>query len=129
MGGGGSASQHCLSICRKYVGPDIGKAVLLSNIIRSVPTSLEDRMLRASIYHQLAFSRKHCHVLSSPASTVLDSLLRPAYLFQKRATATAMAKRLEGKTIVVTGASSGIGKSIGSWHRYLCLSLRAGLIT
>lgn len=27
--------------------------------------------------------------------------------------ATAMAKRLEGKTIAVTGASSGIGKSTG----------------
>lgn len=32
---------------------------------------------------------------------------------RKLTMATAMAKRLEGKTIVVTGASSGIGKSTG----------------
>lgn len=31
----------------------------------------------------------------------------------RRMMATAMAKRLEGKTIVVTGASSGIGRSTG----------------
>ena len=35
--------------------------------------------------------------------------VRPSYI--RRAMASAMAKRLEGKTILVTGASSGIGRS------------------
>lgn len=42
-----------------------------------------------------------------PPSTA--PLFGPA--FARRTMATAMAKRLEGKTVVVTGASSGIGRS------------------
>ncbi|RAL14061.1 oxidoreductase, short chain dehydrogenase/reductase family [Aspergillus homomorphus CBS 101889] len=38
-----------------------------------------------------------------------QSAIQPAFI--RRTMATAMAKRLEGKTIVVTGASSGIGRS------------------
>ncbi|KAB8222616.1 NAD(P)-binding protein [Aspergillus novoparasiticus] len=61
------------------------------------------------------------HLASSPSSTTLSTLtpsarknpfsctVQPA--ITKRTMATAMAKRLEGKTIVVTGASSGIGRS------------------
>ncbi|GKZ89632.1 hypothetical protein AnigIFM59636_000571 [Aspergillus niger] len=48
---------------------------------------------------------------SFSASTPLPfrAAIRPAFI--KRTMATAMAKRLEGKTILVTGASSGIGRS------------------
>ncbi|KAJ5086476.1 hypothetical protein NUU61_007783 [Penicillium alfredii] len=58
--------------------------------------------------------------LSSPGSTILFSSAKqpnnpftlPVHPASPRRTMTsAMAKRLEGKTIVVTGASSGIGKS------------------
>lgn len=61
------------------------------------------------------------HLASSPSSTTLSTLtpsarknpfsctVQPA--IAQRTMATAMAKRLEGKTIVVTGASSGIGRS------------------
>ncbi|KAJ5080826.1 oxidoreductase [Penicillium angulare] len=59
------------------------------------------------------------HFLRSPSSifnptsslkvTPLGRAVHP--LFIRRSMASAMAKRLEGKTIVVTGASSGIGKS------------------
>ena len=48
------------------------------------------------------------------ASTYRNLLLK---IDQKRAMATAMAKRLEGKTILITGASSGIGKSTGCQDR------------
>lgn len=42
-------------------------------------------------------------------SNPIAQLTKQSYI--KRTMATAMGKRLEGKTIVVTGASSGIGKS------------------
>lgn len=49
-----------------------------------------------------------------PANTIHSiSRIRSAYypFITYRAMATAMSKRLEGKTIVITGASSGIGRS------------------
>lgn len=55
--------------------------------------------------------------LSSPNQlSALSARSSPFYpithpTFPKRTMASAMAKRLEGKTIVVTGASAGIGKS------------------
>ncbi|RAH69687.1 SDR family oxidoreductase [Aspergillus aculeatinus CBS 121060] len=42
-------------------------------------------------------------------STPFQSAIQPTFI--RRTMASAMAKRLEGKTIVVTGASSGIGRS------------------
>lgn len=61
------------------------------------------------------------HLASSPSGTTLSTLTPSARrnpfsctvqpVITKRTMATAMAKRLEGKTIVVTGASSGIGRS------------------
>lgn len=42
-------------------------------------------------------------------SSPIAELAKQSYI--KRTMATAMGKRLEGKTIVITGASSGIGKS------------------
>ncbi|PYI01899.1 NAD(P)-binding protein [Aspergillus sclerotiicarbonarius CBS 121057] len=70
------------------------------------------RLLRA--YHSTTRSLRQ---LSFPspgifsASTPLPfrTAVQPAFI--KRTMATAMAKRLEGKTILVTGASSGIGRS------------------
>lgn len=41
----------------------------------------------------------------------LNELLHDS-TFPKRTMATAMAKRLEGKTVLVTGASAGIGRSV-----------------
>ena len=55
--------------------------------------------------------------LSTPFTTPALSANPTSFLFAahptsiRRTMASAMAKRLEGKTIVVTGASSGIGKS------------------
>lgn len=49
----------------------------------------------------------HPTISAFPPSTA--PLFGPA--FARRTMATAMAKRLEGKTVVVTGASSGIGRS------------------
>lgn len=48
-----------------------------------------------------------------PSSVLSNSTFGPKaqQVFLRRAMATAQAKRLEGKTIVITGASSGIGKS------------------
>ena len=55
--------------------------------------------------HFASFSRSSGHKLSGP-------LVKLWHLpIVKRTMASAMSKRLEGKTIVVTGASSGIGKS------------------
>lgn len=47
--------------------------------------------------------------LSLSRPTSLTPLIRP--LFTRRTMASAAAKRLAGKTVVVTGASSGIGRS------------------
>ena len=51
----------------------------------------------------------------SPSSAVnaKSFSFRPRSQFITRTMATAMGKRLEGKTVLVTGASSGIGKSTG----------------
>jgi len=48
-----------------------------------------------------------------PAATAVRSSIHPSILPSaiRKMSASAMAKRLEGKTIVITGASSGIGKS------------------
>ena len=56
----------------------------------------------------IELTRRHL----KPRTPVFDlaHLLR-THFNPKRAMATAMGKRLEGKTIVVTGASSGIGRS------------------
>ncbi|KAL2058372.1 hypothetical protein ABVK25_001100 [Lepraria finkii] len=66
-------------------------------------------MRSISIYHHfLSFS----NLLKCPASKPAFILRTPfSFEIARRTMATAMAKRLEGKTIVVTGASSGIGKS------------------
>lgn len=48
----------------------------------------------------------------SPGSQTISKFL-PTSQTAKRRMTSAMAKRLEGKTVVVTGASSGIGRSIG----------------
>ena len=50
----------------------------------------------------------------SPGTDLASILRTPFSKTARRTMATAMAKRLEGKTIIVTGASSGIGKSTGS---------------
>ena len=77
-----------------------------------------------------SWARLHYHMLPTPSRHKLLSLLkflqpqsRSSQVFSpnkllisrlaRRTMATAMAKRLEGKTILVTGASSGIGKSTG----------------
>ncbi|KAL4889455.1 hypothetical protein BDV59DRAFT_118231 [Aspergillus ambiguus] len=56
--------------------------------------------------------------LTSPSPTFVSALSRPTPFHPlvqpsalKRTMASAMAKRLEGKTVVITGASSGIGRS------------------
>ncbi len=61
------------------------------------------------------FSR---HLLSALKLFTHQSQLTAPLVRQitRRTMASAMAKRLEGKTIVVTGASSGIGKSTGAYH-------------
>ncbi|KAJ5619981.1 oxidoreductase [Penicillium lagena] len=51
------------------------------------------------------------HLSSSPLSPPNPFTLRAHSLTLRRTMASAMAKRLEGKTVVVTGASSGIGKA------------------
>lgn len=60
-------------------------------------------------------SIQHLRRLSTPVTHpfIQRSTLSPQvqHAFIRRTMATAMAKRLEGKTIVVTGASSGIGRS------------------
>ena len=54
----------------------------------------------------------HCHTVPGPLQRAFNST---TFLRQstppRRAMASAAAKRLEGKTIVITGASSGIGRS------------------
>jgi 3-hydroxy acid dehydrogenase / malonic semialdehyde reductase len=49
--------------------------------------------------------------LKSATQQAIHQILSPSHFTHKRMMATAMAKRLEGKTIVITGASSGIGWS------------------
>ena len=57
------------------------------------------------------FSRRAAHLFRTVNRLTYPSpLFHPAQLSQVRM-ASAMSKRLEGKTVVVTGASSGIGKS------------------
>lgn len=60
-----------------------------------------------------AFSKGPALPVQSSAAPFLNHIgvVRPG---AQRSMATAMAKRLEGKSIVITGASSGIGKSTGS---------------
>ncbi|PWY84857.1 NAD(P)-binding protein [Aspergillus heteromorphus CBS 117.55] len=72
------------------------------------------RFLRA--YHHTVRSLRqlplpHSEILSAPsrANNPFRTTLQPTFLH--RTMATAMAKRLEGKTVLVTGASSGIGRS------------------
>lgn len=67
--------------------------------------------LRACI-RSIGHFRRLPHPFTSPALSTNPSFPLTAYQTSIRRTmASAMAKRLEGKTIVVTGASSGIGKS------------------
>ena len=67
-------------------------------------------------------STRICRSLSQLSNPTLKAASGTKPLFRqttftphiaKRAMASAMSKRLEGKTIVITGASSGIGKSTG----------------
>lgn len=67
-----------------------------------LPVSTSHRLLRTSD----CFGRSAKLVLSTQYS-----FSQPIGIVFKRAMASAMGKRLEGKTIVVTGASSGIGRS------------------
>jgi 3-hydroxy acid dehydrogenase/malonic semialdehyde reductase len=58
------------------------------------------------------FCRTSSTALFKPATTPITSLFTPRTLLAThRSMSTAMAKRLEGKTVLITGASSGIGKS------------------
>jgi len=70
-------------------------------------------MLVSRIYHQVFSTCKPSQLSSSSLQQPFLSGLALTYNLPRRTMATAMAKRLEGKTIVVTGASSGIGKSTG----------------
>ena len=63
----------------------------------------------ANLLSQRSISRPSIPALR--AGNSLNESLRDR-TFPKRTMATAMAKRLEGKTVLVTGASAGIGKSI-----------------
>lgn len=73
-----------------------------------LPTLLEVRMPRSQLLHISRFIRPGPRLSSIQAH--LAPLIRIPHLERRMATA-AMAKRLEGKTILITGASSGIGKS------------------
>lgn len=62
----------------------------------------------------IQFLRQLSHPLPAPSTsartkTPFNLAVQPVII--RRTMASAMAKRLEGKTILVTGASSGIGKS------------------
>lgn len=58
------------------------------------------------------FNHSHfARTLSSTASQLLRPSASPIPFLARRTMATAMGKRLAGKTVLVTGASSGIGKS------------------
>lgn len=67
-------------------------------------------VLRALKYSQARTALRHLCKSSTPAITLGNSLY-PRWRIPKRTMATAVGKRLEGKTIVITGASSGIGRS------------------
>lgn len=64
------------------------------------------------------FTRRATHLfrtfnsLISQSPRLFDPAQAPARLLSQVRMSSAIAKRIEGKTIVITGASSGIGKSI-----------------
>lgn len=92
--------------------------IILFIFLLYVSFLLEKQSLRSMTHLRACFrSIGRFQRLSHPFTTPALSANPTSFLFAahrtsiRRTMASAMAKRLEGKTIVITGASSGIGKS------------------
>ena len=114
-----------LDLTLRYLGPSnpldplpcfMFQAILIS----TSPKSSDAASMSYRSFFHISFRYSTQPPLFSPLAVSGSSTLRAAgscRILKRTIMATAMAKRLEGKTIIVTGASSGIGRSTGQFDQ------------